>query len=73
MKNIKINYLRLKEDEVIFIDDNIKNCHGAELLGIKPIILDRVLADRIYIKYFTRCKYKVVKSLKDIYKLICEE
>ncbi len=65
--------LGLKEDEVIFIDDNIKNCHGAELLGIKSIVLDRVLANRIYIKYFTKCKYKIVRNLNDIYKLTCKK
>lgn len=62
--------LNLNADEVIFIDDNIVNCDGASKIGIKSILLDRVFINRLYYRFKLRGKYKIIKDLNDLLKLI---
>lgn len=62
--------LNLKACEVIFIDDNIKNCDGATSLGIRSIVLDRVLVSRLHSRFILRTKNKIVKNLEELKKII---
>lgn len=70
MYKTALEELGLNEDEVIFIDDNPKNCDGACQLGIKTIILNRDLFTRIYIKFVLKTRFKIVRNLYEIEKLI---
>ena len=62
--------LELNADEVVFIDDNSKNCDGATKLGIKSIILARNLIRRINDLVILRVPYKVVKNIYEVEKLL---
>lgn len=62
--------LGLKEDEAIFIDDNPKNCDGANMIGIESIVLDRVLVRRLYSRFILRTKHKIVRNLYELRKVI---
>jgi len=64
-----LDELKVSAEEAIFIDDSIKNCDGANKLGIKSFLLCRDLKSYNYNK--STCeKYTVVRSLKDIVKII---
>jgi len=64
-----LDELNVSSEEAIFIDDSIKNCDGANKLGIKSFLLCRDLKSYNYNK--STCeKYTVVRSLKDIVKII---
>lgn len=58
--------LNLRSSEVVFIDDNPRNCEGALNLGIKSIVLNRNLLQRSYIKSILNSDLHVVK---DMYRL----
>ena len=64
-----LDELKVSSEEAIFIDDSIKNCDGANELGIKSFLLCRDLKSYNYNK-ITCKKYTVVRSLKDIVKII---
>lgn len=70
MYRTALKELGLNEDEVIFIDDNPRNCDGASQLGIKPLILNRDLITRIYIRFILKTRHKIVRNLYEIEKLI---
>ena len=65
-----IKELDLNEEEVIYIDDNPKNCDGASEMGIKAIILNRDLILRMYYKFILKSPYRIVRNLYDIERLI---
>lgn len=58
--------LGLSENEVIFIDDNPKNCDGAAKLGIRSLILSRSLWFRLYSKFILKTRHKIVKDLYEV-------
>ena len=61
--------LNVSAEEVIFIDDSIKNCDGANKLGIKSFLLCRDLKSFMYNKL--TCKnHVVIRSLNDVIKYI---
>ncbi|MGG7177381.1 HAD-IA family hydrolase [Clostridium paraputrificum] len=62
----ELRKLGLKEDEVIFIDDNPKNCDGSNMSGIESIVLNRVLVRRIYSRFILRTKHKVERNLHEL-------
>lgn len=62
--------LGLKKDEIVFVDDNLKNCKGADEIGICPIILQREAALRNYYRLVKRTKYKMVKNLYELEEVI---
>ncbi|WP_102399858.1 HAD-IA family hydrolase [Haloimpatiens massiliensis] len=57
--------LNVSPNEAIFIDDNIKNCHGAIKLGITSFVLCRGLKSYAYHKLKHR-NYNIIKNLIDI-------
>ncbi len=63
--------LNVNPEEVIFIDDSLKNCMGAMSLGIKTVLLCRnkqtYIAEKI--KSFGK-GYKVINNLKQLYKFL---
>lgn len=61
--------LNVSAKEVIFIDDSIKNCDGANELGIRSFLLCRDLESFVF-NELTCKKYTVIRSLKDIVKII---
>lgn len=71
MYQTALKELNLLEKEVIFIDDNVKNCLGAEKLGISSVLLCR---NKKYYCFQKICslwnKYYVVHNLNQIEKLI---
>lgn len=70
MYKAALNELNLKENEVIFIDDNSKNCDGAYKLGIYSIILDRIFVNRIYDKFILKTNHRIIKNLYELENLI---
>ena len=70
MYKIALKELGLNEDEVIFIDDNPTNCDGASKLGIRTIILNRDLINRVYYRLILKTPHRVVRNLYDIERLI---
>lgn len=62
--------LGLSEDEVIFVDDSLKNCKGASDLGIYPLILQRDIAVRNYYRLVKRTRYKMVKNLYELEEVV---
>jgi len=62
-----ITDLGLKPEEVIFVDDRPKNCHGASNLGIKSYLLCRHWSNYIIYK-LKYPQFKVIKNLKQLKK-----
>jgi putative hydrolase of the HAD superfamily len=73
MYKTAIKSLNLTSNEVIFIDDNPKNCEGALNLGIKSIVLNRNTLSRSYIKYIKKSNLHVVKDMYKLEKLLLKE
>lgn len=73
MYKTAIKSLNLTSNEVIFIDDNPKNCEGALNLGIKSIVLNRNTLSRSYIKYIKKSNLNVVKDMYKLEKLLLKE
>ena len=69
MYKYALEELNVSAEETIFIDDSIKNCDGANKLGIKSFLLCRDLESYNYNK-ITCEKYTVIRSLKDIVKIM---
>ncbi|MCR3761387.1 HAD-IA family hydrolase [Clostridium felsineum] len=69
MYKTALSELGVLPEEAVFIDDNIKNCKGAEELGIKSVALSRDKRSYFYNKIFNR-KFKVIKNLKQLNKII---
>lgn len=68
MYETALKELCVQPDEALFIDDNIKNCDGADKLGISAFMLCRDY--RLYIFNKIACKrYKVIRTLKEILKI----
>jgi putative hydrolase of the HAD superfamily len=70
MYKASLNELALSENEVVFIDDNPKNCDGASKIGIRTIILDRSLMSRFNSRFILKTQHKIVKNLYEFQKLI---
>ena len=73
MYKTAIKSLNLTSSEVLFIDDNPKNCDGALNLGIKSIVLNRNTLSRSYIKYIKKSNLHVVKDMYKLEKLLLKE
>lgn len=73
MYKAAIKSLNLTSSEVLFIDDNPKNCDGALNLGIKSIVLNRNTRSRSYIKYIKKSNLHVVKDMYKLEKLLLKE
>ncbi|MNM84994.1 hypothetical protein D3C76_780300 [compost metagenome] len=73
MYKAAIKSLNLTSSEVLFIDDNPKNCDGALNLGIKSIVLNRNTLSRSYIKYIKKSNLHVVKDMYKLEKLLLKE
>lgn len=63
MYKTAIETLKVNNSEIIFIDDNIDNCIGAEKLGIRTILMSR------YNYFENKEKYKNRIIIKDLYEL----
>ncbi len=62
--------LNLKPDEVVFIDDRIRNCNGAKNAGIKnTILMCRSRKVYYYMKLIQR-RHRVVKNFDDVIKFL---
>lgn len=61
--------LEVSPSETIFIDDNIRNCEGAEKLGIRSILLCRDIKPYLFYK-ITRPRHSVVRNLNNVMKII---
>lgn len=57
--------LGVKAHEALFIDDNLKNCHGAKKLGIATVLICRDFLPYLFYKLTCR-EHRVVKSLKEL-------
>ncbi|MBD7912341.1 HAD family hydrolase [Clostridium cibarium] len=68
MYQTALNELKMKAEEVVFIDDNPKNCYGAKTLGIKAVLLNRDFLVRIKNKIATRGKYDSFANLDELLK-----
>ena len=73
MYKTAIKSLNLTSSEVLFIDDNPKNCDGALKLGIKSIVLNRNTLSRSYIKYIKKSNFHIVKDMYKLEKLLLKE
>lgn len=59
--------LKLSPSEVVFVDDNIRNCDGAHKLGIRSYVLCRDW--KLYCYYKLTCRnHIVVRALYDVIK-----
>ncbi|MFD1774594.1 HAD-IA family hydrolase [Paenibacillus rhizophilus] len=67
MYRTALEELNLSPSEVLFIDDSIKNCDGAEKLGIRSFVLCRDWKPYFYNK-ITCKKHPVVRNLYDVIK-----
>ncbi len=69
MYETALKELNLLPEEVIFVDDNVKNCDGAKDLGIDTYLLCRNFTSYTYHKLKSK-HHKVVKNLRSIFKSI---
>lgn len=67
MYKLALDELSVSPEEAIFIDDSIKNCDGAERIGIKSFVLFRDWKTYAYNKFSCK-RYTVIRNLKDIVK-----
>ncbi|MDT3429123.1 putative hydrolase of the HAD superfamily [Paenibacillus forsythiae] len=65
MYRAALEELNMSPNEVLFIDDNVRNCDGAEQLGIRSIVLSRDWKLYFYNK-MTCKKHDVVRNLNDV-------
>ena len=72
MYQAALERLGLKAEEVVFVDDNPRNCDGAARLGIRSVILRRDLPARVYLNYFVRPEHKVVRDLYELERCLKE-
>ncbi|WP_206107352.1 HAD-IA family hydrolase [Paenibacillus apii] len=69
MYKTALEELQLSPSEVLFIDDNIRNCDGAKELGIRAFLLCRDWKHYIY--YKITCKnYPVIRNINELIKKI---
>jgi putative hydrolase of the HAD superfamily len=57
--------LGVEAHEALFIDDNLKNCHGAKKLGIATVLICRDFLPYLFYKLTCR-EHRVVSSLKAV-------
>ena len=69
MYKLALDKIKVSSEEAIFIDDYIKNCDGAQGIGIKSFVLCREWKTYIYNK-FTCERYTVIRNIKDIAKIM---
>jgi len=65
MYKAALEELNVSPAEAIFIDDNIKNCKGAEAVGIQSILLCRDWKLYLYHKLSSR-NFRVIRNLYEI-------
>lgn len=61
-----IESIGLTEKEVIFVDDNPRNCDGAKKLGINTMVLERVLIRRLYDRLILKSEHKIFNNLEQL-------
>ena len=69
MYKLALDELSVSPEEAIFIDDSIKNCDGAQRIGIKSFVLCRDWKTYAYNKFLCK-RYIVIRNLKDIVKIM---
>ncbi|MFD1177954.1 HAD-IA family hydrolase [Paenibacillus puldeungensis] len=67
MYKTALEELNLSPSEVVFIDDNVRNCDGAHELGIRSFLLCRDWKHYMYSKITCR-KHTAVRDLYDVIK-----
>jgi len=70
MYRTAIKDLGVNEKDIVFVDDNVKNCDGANTIGIESIVLNRDIKTRMYNRIIVRSKYKIVKDLRELEQLL---
>lgn len=71
MYKIALEELNMSPSEVLFVDDNVGNCVGAEKIGIRSLVLSRDWKLYMYYK-FMRTNHSVVYNLKGAIKHLKE-
>ncbi|MFC3749961.1 HAD-IA family hydrolase [Paenibacillus sp. GCM10012306] len=65
MYKAALEELEVSPSEAIFVDDNIRNCDGAERLGIHSMVLSRDMKQYLFNK-ITNPKHLIVRNLNDV-------
>jgi len=68
MYKTALEELDMSPREVLFIDDNIRNCDGAKKLGIQSILLCRDWKMYFYNKITSKQKHSVVRDINGVIK-----
>ncbi|MCL6604586.1 MAG: HAD-IA family hydrolase [Paenibacillus sp.] len=67
MYKTALEELEVSPSEAIFVDDNIRNCDGAEKLGVNSIVLCRDIRQYLFNK-ITSPRHSIVRNLNDVIK-----